>query len=295
MKCTGEGEKMEKESGKLYICATPIGNLEDITLRVLRILKEVDLIVAEDTRRTLQLLNYYDIRKPLESCHRHNEKNKIESFLRELKSGKKIALVSDAGTPIISDPGDKFIKLCIENNIEITSLPGASALINGLVLSGLPPYRFSFEGFLPVNKKKRLSHLESIKKDTRTLIFYEAPHKIAETLKDMLNELGDREVALCRELTKKYEEVLRCKISKALDIYEETQPKGEFVIVLEGANENEVNNEAVKDWLLIPIEDHINYLLINGYDKKEALKKVAEQRGINKREVYKTLINKNGR
>ena len=286
---------MGQTTGTLYICATPIGNMEDITVRVLRILKEVDLIIAEDTRRTLKLLNYYDIKKPVESCHRHNEKKKMEFFLKKLQAGESIALVSDAGTPIISDPGEEFVKLCINNNIQITSLPGPSAVIDGLVLSGLPAHKFSFEGFLPINKGKRLNRLQQIKNDTRTLVFYEAPHKLPDTLKDMLSEFGDRKAAICRELTKIHEEVVRCTISQAIEMFKDLPPKGEFVIIVEGINEDKIKNEEAEEWALIPIDKHLDYLISNGYDKKQAIKKIAAQRGMGKRDIYKMLINKSGK
>lgn len=270
-------------NGKLYLCATPIGNLGDVSTRCLETFKMADLIAAEDTRRTLQLLNHFEISKPLTSYHEHNKHEKGGYIISLLKSGKNVVLVSDAGTPAISDPGEDLVKLCIENDIDVTSVPGPVAGINALILSGLPTRRFAFEGFLSVNKRHRREHLESIKNDTHTLIFYEAPHKLKNTLNDMQKVLGGgRKIALVRELTKIHEEVKRCTIDEAVEYYGENNPRGEYVIVIEGATEIEEEN----DWEEISIYDHVEKYIKEGIPQKEAIKKVAQDRGLPKREVY---------
>ena len=270
-------------NGKLYLCATPIGNLGDVSSRCLEPFKMADLIAAEDTRRTLQLLNHFEISKPLTSYHEHNKHEKGGYIISLLKSGKNVVLVSDAGTPAISDPGEDLVKLCIENDIDVTSVPGPVAGINALILSGLPTRRFAFEGFLSVNKRHRREHLESIKNDTHTLIFYEAPHKLKNTLNDMQKVLGGgRKIALVRELTKIHEEVKRCTIDEAVEYYGENNPRGEYVIVIEGATEIEEEN----DWEEISIYDHVEKYIKEGIPQKEAIKKVAQDRGLPKREVY---------
>lgn len=270
-------------NGKLYLCATPIGNLGDVSSRCLETFKMADLIAAEDTRRTLQLLNHFEISKPLTSYHEHNKHEKGGYIISLLKSGKNVVLVSDAGTPAISDPGEDLVKLCIENDIDVTSVPGPVAGINALILSGLPTRRFAFEGFLSVNKRHRREHLESIKNDTHTLIFYEAPHKLKNTLNDMQKVLGGgRKIALVRELTKIHEEVKRCTIDEAVEYYGENNPRGEYVIVIEGATEIEEEN----DWEEISIYDHVEKYIKEGIPQKEAIKKVAQDRGLPKREVY---------
>ncbi len=270
-------------NGKLYLCATPIGNLGDVSSRSLETFKMADLIAAEDTRRTLQLLNHFEISKPLTSYHEHNKHEKGGYIISLLKSGKNVVLVSDAGTPAISDPGEDLVKLCIENDIDVTSVPGPVAGINALILSGLPTRRFAFEGFLSVNKRHRREHLESIKNDTHTLIFYEAPHKLKNTLNDMQKVLGGgRKIALVRELTKIHEEVKRCTIDEAVEYYGENNPRGEYVIVIEGATEIEEEN----DWEEISIYDHVEKYIKEGIPQKEAIKKVAQDRGLPKREVY---------
>lgn len=270
-------------NGKLYLCATPIGNLGDVSSRCLETFKMADLIAAEDTRRTLQLLNHFEISKPLTSYHEHNKHEKGGYIISLLKSGKNVVLVSDAGTPAISDPGEDLVKMCIENDIDVTSVPGPVAGINALILSGLPTRRFAFEGFLSVNKRHRREHLESIKNDTHTLIFYEAPHKLKNTLNDMQKVLGGgRKIALVRELTKIHEEVKRCTIDEAVEYYGENNPRGEYVIVIEGATEIEEEN----DWEEISIYDHVEKYIKEGIPQKEAIKKVAQDRGLPKREVY---------
>lgn len=269
-------------SGTLYLCATPIGNLGDVSHRLLEIFNMVDLIACEDTRRTVQLLNYFDIHKQLTSYHEHNKREKGEYIVSLLKDGKNVALVSDAGTPAISDPGEDLVRMCIEHDLNITSIPGCVAGINALILSGLSTKRFAFEGFLSVNKRHRHEHLESVKNDTHTLIFYEAPHKLIYTLKDMLDILGDRKIALCRELTKLHEEIIHTTLKDAQELYTEKSPKGEYVIVIEGAKEP----EAEIWWQdLTPVE-HVDKYIEEGIDQKEAIKKTAKDRGVPKREIY---------
>ncbi len=272
-------------TGKLYLCATPIGNLGDVSARCLEVLELVDLVAAEDTRRSLQLLNHFEISKPLTSYHEHNKHEKGGYIISLLKDGKNVALVSDAGTPAISDPGEDLVKLCIENDIEVTSIPGPVAGINALILSGLPTRRFAFEGFLSVNKRHRKEHLESIKNDTHTLIFYEAPHKLKNTLSDMQKTFGgERKIALVRELTKLHEEVKRCTIDEAIAFYEENNPRGEYVLVVEGASEVVIEEENV--WEDISIQEHVDKYIAEGMTSKDAIKKVASDRNLPKREVY---------
>lgn len=272
--------------GTLYLCATPIGNLGDVSARCLEILGSVDMIAAEDTRRTLQLLNHFGISKPLTSYHEHNKQEKGEYIVRLLKEGKNIAQVSDAGTPAISDPGEELVRLCIENNITVTSVPGPVAGINALILSGLSAARYAFEGFLSVNKRHRAEHLESIKNDTHTLIFYEAPHKLRNTLADMEKYFGaDRKIALARELTKIHEEVLRMTIGEAVEYYREVSPRGEYVLVVEGAKASAADNEQ-SWWQDMTVAEHVDKYITDGESSKDAIKKAAADRGLPKREVY---------
>ena len=272
--------------GTLYLVATPIGNLGDISPRAIEVLNTVDLIAAEDTRRTLQLLNHFDISKPLTSYHEHNKKTKGEYIISLLKEGKNIAQVSDAGTPAISDPGEDLVKLCIENDITITSVPGPVAGINALILSGMNTRRFAFEGFLSVNKRHRREHLGSVKNDTHTLIFYEAPHKLKTTLADMKEFFGgDRKIALVRELTKLHEEVIRTDLDGAVAKYEEELPRGEYVLVIEGASEKTTAEEEAW-WNDLSVEQHVDKYINDGMSSKEAIKQTAADRGVPKREVY---------
>ena len=275
-------------SGTLYICGTPIGNLGDITLRVLEILKSVDMIAAEDTRNTLKLLNHFDIKAPLISYHEHNKMQKGEEILRLLNDGKNIALVSDAGMPVISDPGEDLVRLVIENGIEIVTACGPTAFTTALVSSGITGRRFAFEGFLSVNKKERLSHLNEIKNDTRTLIFYEAPHKLTGTLSDLLEVFGNRKIAVCRELTKKFEEILRCDISSALNHFKETPPKGEFVLILEGADKEELL-KTKKENMPSP-EELLKSMASDTLYGKDLVKAVATALDMPKREVYEIYL-----
>ena len=269
-------------SGILYLCATPIGNLGDISARCLEVFKEVDIIACEDTRRTLQLLNHFGIKKQLTSYHEHNKAEKGEIIVNMLKDGKNAALVSDAGTPAVSDPGEDLVRLCIENGITVTSIPGCVAAVNALILSGLSTKRFAFEGFLSVNKRHRTEHLKSIKDDTHTMIFYEAPHKLTRTLADMLEILGNRRIALVRELTKIHEEVIRTDLEKAQALYSDNSPKGEFVIVVEGAQAVETENF----WDSLSVLEHIEKYINEGLSQNEAIKKVAKERGLPRRDVY---------
>ena len=275
------------EKGNLYLVATPIGNLEDITLRAIRILKEVDLIAAEDTRQTLKLLNHLEISKKLISYHRHNEDVKKEILIEKLLQGKNIAIVTDAGTPAISDPGEEVVKEAIRNDIKVIPIPGACALINALIASGLDTKEFSFYAFLPLNKKLRKIKFEEIKKDGKTAIIYEAPHKLITTLNDILNILGDRNIVLAKELTKIHEEFIRGKVSQILNEFESKEPKGEYIIVVEGIKIKEENNLN-----RLSIEEHYKFYENQGLDKKEIIKKVAKDRNVSKNEIYQNFINK---
>ncbi len=270
--------------GTLYLCPTPIGNLKDITLRTLEVLKSVDLIAAEDTRNTLKLLNHFEISVPLTSYYEHNKVQKGNILLEKLNSGQSVALVSDAGMPAISDPGEDLVRLCINQEIEIVPLPGASAFTCALVASGMPTGRFSFEGFLTTNKRNRKIHLEEVKNDTRTLIFYEAPHKLLSTLNDMLEFFGNREIVLARELTKKFEEFFRTTIENAIKRYTETPPKGEFVLIIKGKDSQELENQ-IRAELPSP-EELLQTYSQAGLRGKDLVNKVAGELGFPKREVY---------
>ena len=280
---------MNENYGVLYLVATPIGNLEDITYRALRILNEVDFIAAEDTRHTLKLLNHFDIQKPMISYYEHNIRERGEKIIAKIKDGKTAALVSDAGTPAISDPGEDLVKLCIEEGIKIIPIPGCVAAINAIICSGISTKRFSFEGFLSVNKKSRIDHLEAVKDSAYTLIFYEAPHKLLNTLTDMLKYFGNRKITIARELTKKFEEFLYTDLENALKHFNENNPKGEFVLIVEGVSDAEKTSPFDNMTIL----EHINYYTAQGIDKKEAIKKVAKDRDIPKREVYTETIKEN--
>ena len=276
-------EKIEK--GTLYLCPTPIGNLEDITLRTLNVLKNVDLIAAEDTRHSLALLNHFEIKKPLISYFEHNKLERGPELAQKLLAGESIALVTDAGTPAISDPGEDLVKLCIEKSIKVVPLPGANAAITGLIASGINTARFTFQGFLPVNKKERREGLEQVKNYPETLIFYEAPHKIKATLQSMLEVLGDRKICLCRELTKKFEEFSPGFITEALERYKSEEPRGEFVIVVSGCENPECEDECAN----MSLEEIYENYLAQGMDFKEAIKLAARDKGLSKREAYDIL------
>ena len=283
-----EGEELMKQ-GKLYLCATPIGNLEDITYRVVRTLKEVDLIAAEDTRNSIKLLNHFDIKTPMTSYHEHNKIEKAEYLVGELLAGKNVALITDAGTPGISDPGEELVKMCYRDGIEVTSLPGAAACINALAISGLSTRRFCFEAFLPTDKKRE-EILGSLKNETRTIIIYEAPHHLVKTLEQLRLALGDRRISLCRELTKVHETVFRDTIGGALEYYGANEPKGEFVLVIEGRDPEDLKKEEQQKWKEISVPDHIEMYVAEGLSRKDAIKRVATDRGVPKREIYKYTI-----
>ena len=279
-----------RTQGTLYLCATPIGNLGDITERVLRTLEEVDLIAAEDTRNTLRLLNHFGIKKPLTSYHEYNKYMKADELIGKLRSGQNIAVVTDAGTPAISDPGEVIAAKCIEQGIKVTSLPGACALITALTMSGMPARRFCFEGFLPTDKKERRYILTQLRREERTTILYEAPHHLRGTLQELYDNLGDRRITLCRELTKKFEEALPMTLASAIDYYGENEPRGEYVLVLEGADRASLEEEKRKSFEDMTLEEHMALYTDQGISRKEAMKKVAADRGVSKREIYKELL-----
>ena len=277
-------------SGKLYLCATPIGNLEDITLRVLRVLKEVDLIAAEDTRNSTKLLNHFDIKTPMTSYHEYNKVEKAYTLIEKMQEGLNVALITDAGTPGISDPGEVLAAMCYDAGIEVTSLPGPAACITALTLSGLSTRRFAFEAFLPPDKKERKAILEELKNETRTIILYEAPHHLVGTLEELREALGNRKMTLCRELTKKHETAFLTTIDDLLAYYKDSKPLGECVLVIQGRSRKEMEKEAQESWEEISIEDHMELYEKQGMPRKEAMKQVAKDRGVTKREIYKYLI-----
>ena len=277
-------------TGKLYLCATPIGNLKDMTPRAVETLNMVDLIAAEDTRNSIKLLNHFDIHTPMTSYHEYNKVEKAKYLVEQLNEGKNVALITDAGTPAISDPGEVLVRLCHEAGITVTSLPGAAACITALTLSGLSTRRFCFEGFLPADKKEKAAVLDDLKNETRTIILYEAPHHLARTLCELLEALGDRRLTLCRELTKKFETVVPTSIRGAISIYESEEPRGEYVLVIEGKSHDELRREQEADWQNISIEEHMGIYEGKGIERKEAMKLVAKDRGISKREVYNYLM-----
>ena len=282
-------------AGTLYLCATPIGNLEDMTFRVIRILKEVDLIAAEDTRNSIKLLNHFEIRTPMTSYHEYNIIEKGRKLVEKLQEGKDVALITDAGTPGISDPGEELVRMCKEAGIAVTSLPGACACITALTLSGMSTRRFAFEAFLPQDKKERRRILDEVCTETRTMIFYEAPHRLVRTLRELKNTLGShRRITVCRELTKKYETVYSDSLGGAVRYYEEVPPKGECVLVLEGKSQEEVEEEQKKGWMPLSVEEHLQIYLNQGMDKKEAMKRTAKDRGVSKRDIYQEMIGKKG-
>lgn len=277
-------------TGKLYLCATPIGNLEDITMRVLRTLKEVDLIAAEDTRNSIKLLNHFEIKTPMTSYHEYNKVEKAHYLIEKMQEGLDIALITDAGTPAISDPGEVLVSMCYDAGIEVTSLPGPAACITALTLSGLSTRRFAFEAFLPMDKKERKAVLEELVNETRTIILYEAPHKLVRTLEDLKAALGNRRITLCRELTKKHETAFRTTIEELLAFYENEKPLGECVLVIEGKSRREITEAAQASWEEISIEEHMQIYENQGISRKEAMKLVAKDRGTAKREIYQYLL-----
>lgn len=277
-------------AGKLYLCATPIGNLEDMTYRVVRTLQEADLIAAEDTRNSIKLLNHFEIKTPMTSYHEYNKIEKGKKLVEKLQSGMNIALITDAGTPGISDPGEELVKMCYESGIEVTSLPGAAACITALTLSGLSTRRFAFEAFLPTDKKEKQEILKELANETRTMILYEAPHRLIKTLKELRDTVGNRKITICRELTKKHETAFATTLEEAISYYESNEPKGECVLVLEGKSRTEIREEEISRWEEMSVEEHMEYYLSQGIEKKEAMKRVAKDRGVGKREIYQALL-----
>ncbi len=277
--------------GTLYLCATPIGNLEDITFRVIRILKEVDIIAAEDTRNSVKLLNHFQIHTPMTSYHEYNKFEKGRKLVERLLEGQNVALVTDAGTPGISDPGEELVKMCYEAGVAVTSLPGPAACITALTMSGLETRRFAFEAFLPADKKERERILEELERETRTMVIYEAPHRLVKTLELLATRLGEmRQVTVCRELTKRYESAFHATLGEAAAYYETNEPKGECVLVVAGRSREEIESEKKSQWENMTVQAHMEMYLGQGMDKKEAMKKVAKDRGVPKRDIYNLLL-----
>ncbi|HIZ82702.1 MAG TPA: 16S rRNA (cytidine(1402)-2'-O)-methyltransferase [Candidatus Mediterraneibacter pullistercoris] len=277
-------------AGTLYLCATPIGNLEDMTFRAVRVLKDADLIAAEDTRNSIKLLNHFDIHTPMTSYHEHNKYEKGKRLVDRLLRGETIALITDAGTPGISDPGEELVKMCFDAGIHVTAVPGAAACVTALTISGLGTRRFVFEAFLPADKRERERVLDALKREQRTMIIYEAPHRLVKTLNLLAQTLGgDRMVSVCRELTKKHESVYRSTLSGAASYYAEHDPKGECVLVVEGLSFEAIDREEKEKWASVSIEEHMEYYFSQGMDRKEAMKKTARDRGVQKREIYNYL------
>lgn len=277
-------------TGILYLCATPIGNLGDMTPRVVETLRSVDLIAAEDTRNSLKLMTHFEIHTPMTSYHEYNKVEKAYTLIAKLQEGQNIALITDAGTPAISDPGEVLVRMCLEAGIRVTSLPGAAACITALTMSGLSTRRFCFEGFLPPDKKERTEILEDCREESRTMIFYEAPHHLKKTLQELAAVLGDRKITLCRELTKRFETVMPTTIFAATDYFETNDPRGEYVLVIEGKSYEEKKQEAQKNWLEMSVEEHVALYESQGFDRKEAMKKAAKDRGVSKRDIYQSLL-----
>ena len=281
----------QHKTGTLYLCATPIGNLEDITYRVLRTLKEVDLIAAEDTRNSIRLLNHFEIKTPMTSYHEYNKIDKAYQLVAKMREGKNIALITDAGTPGISDPGEDIVRICYEEGIPVTSLPGAAACITALTMSGLPTRRFVFEAFLPKDKKEHQAVLEELKTETRTIIIYEAPHHLVRTLQELSDTLGgDRRLTICRELTKRHEEKLQMTLKDSLSYYEVNEPRGEYVLIIAGRSREEMKKEEQAGWEALSLEEHMAHYESQGIDRKEAMKRVAKDRGVSKRDIYQALL-----
>ena len=281
----------QHKTGTLYLCATPIGNLEDITYRVLRTLKEVDLIAAEDTRNSIRLLNHFEIKTPMTSYHEYNKIDKAYQLVAKMREGKNIALITDAGTPGISDPGEDIVRICYEEGIPVTSLPGAAACITALTMSGLPTRRFAFEAFLPKDKKEHQAVLEELKTETRTIIIYEAPHHLVRTLQELSDTLGgDRRLTICRELTKRHEEKLQMTLTDSLSYYEINEQRGEYVLIIAGRSREEMKKEEQAGWEALSLEEHMAHYESQGIDRKEAMKRVAKDRGVSKRDIYQALL-----
>lgn len=279
-------------AGVLYLCATPIGNLGDMTPRVIETLKSVDIIAAEDTRNSIKLLNHFGITTSMTSYHEYNKIEKADQLVSQLLQGKNIALITDAGTPAISDPGEVLVEKCRQSEITVTSLPGASACITALTLSGLATGRFCFEGFLSSDKKEKARVLSELKEETRTIILYEAPHRLVRTLNELYDTLGNRRITICRELTKKFETILPTTMEDALQYYETNEPRGEYVLVIEGKSLKEQKEEEIRSWEQLSIEEHMAYYTDDGMDNKAAMKQVARDRGVSKRDIYQYLLNK---
>ena len=281
----------QHKTGTLYLCATPIGNLEDITYRVLRTLKEVDLIAAEDTRNSIRLLNHFEIKTPMTSYHEYNKIDKAYQLVAKMREGKNIALITDAGTPGISDPGEDIVRICYEEGIPVTSLPGAAACITALTMSGLPTRRFAFEAFLPRDKKEHQAVLEELKTETRTIIIYEAPHHLVRSLQELSDTLGgDRRLTICRELTKRHEEKMQTTFADSLAYYEVNEPRGEYVLIIAGRSREEMKKEEQAGWEALSLEEHMAHYESQGIDRKEAMKRVAKDRGVSKRDIYQALL-----
>ena len=281
---------MTNSKGTLYLCATPIGNLEDMTFRAVRILKEVDVIAAEDTRNSVKLLNHFDIHTPMTSYHEFNKIDKGQYLIKRLLEGENIALITDAGMPGISDPGEELVRMCRDAGVPVTAVPGACACVTALVISGRPTRRFCFEAFLPTDKKERRAVLEELKTETRTSIIYEAPHRLVKTLQELLNELGDRKITVCKELTKKHETGFETTLKEAVPYYEQNEPRGEYVLVLEGCSRQQMEQEAQDAWKEMSLGDHMKLYEEQGMNRKDAMKQVAKDRGVGKREIYQALL-----
>lgn len=281
-----------ENAGKLYLCATPIGNLEDMPVRAIRIMKEADLIAAEDTRNSIKLLNHFEIDTPMTSYHEYNKVDKARVIVDKLKAGMNIALITDAGTPGISDPGEELVRQAVDAGIEVIPIPGPAACINALIVSGLSTRRFCFEAFLPADKKERQAVLSELKTQTYTIIIYEAPHHLVKTLSELCDALGgDRKIAVCKELTKKHETVFRTTLSQAVQHYTDNEPRGEYVLVIEGASRKALEEESRKEWEKLSVEEHMELYLSQGMDKKSAMKLVAKDRGVSKRDIYNLTLN----
>ena len=281
---------MTNSKGTLYLCATPIGNLEDMTFRAVRILKEVDVIAAEDTRNSVKLLNHFDIHTPMTSYHEFNKIDKGQYLVKRLLEGENIALITDAGMPGISDPGEELVRMCRDAGVPVTAVPGACACVTALVISGRPTRRFCFEAFLPTDKKERRAVLEELKTETRTSIIYEAPHRLVKTLQELLSELGNRKLTVCKELTKKHETGFETTLKEAVPYYEQNEPRGEYVLVLEGCSRQQMEQEAQDAWKEMSLKDHMKVYEDQGMNRKDAMKQVAKDRGVGKREIYQALL-----
>ena len=281
---------MTNSKGTLYLCATPIGNLEDMTFRAVRILKEVDVIAAEDTRNSVKLLNHFDIHTPMTSYHEFNKIDKGQYLVKRLLDGENIALITDAGMPGISDPGEELVRMCRDAGVPVTAVPGACACVTALVISGRPTRRFCFDAFLPTDKKERRAVLEELKTETRTSVIYEAPHRLVKTLQELLSELGDRKITVCKELTKKHETGFETTLQEAVSYYEQNEPRGEYVLVLEGCSRQQMEQEAQDAWKEMSLKDHMKVYEDQGMNRKDAMKQVAKDRGVGKREIYQALL-----